>query len=146
MQQLRGQEFKEILPAAALTLVSRAEFLWSLERQEQELSSCWDVQQFGHNSHGPKLGGLLRPFLWGDLGRHLTQCHLGVGLPLYWVASWSIQLFGHNTPTLQTGQWSHTIGRTITCNGRPKSIDLLGFHWYYTSKSFRAQIFITKGA
>jgi len=38
-----------------------------------------------------KCGGLL----WG-LGPHLTQCGLGRGLPLYQVASWSIQTFGHN--------------------------------------------------
>ena len=30
------------------------------------------------------------------LGPHLTQCGLGRGLPLYQVASWSIQPFGHN--------------------------------------------------
>jgi len=41
------------------------------------------------------------PFL-GELGPHLTQCRLGRGLPPYQVASWSIQPFGHNTPTLQT--------------------------------------------
>jgi len=38
---------------------------------------------------------------------------------------WSIQPFGYSTPTLQTGQtgeWSRScIGRTITCNGRPKT-------------------------
>ena len=41
---------------------------------------------------------------WGEaavgagspLGPHLTQCGLGRGLPLYQVASWSIQPFGHN--------------------------------------------------
>jgi len=39
-----------------------------------------------------------------DMGPHLTQCGLGWGLPSYQVASWSIQPFGQNTPTLQTGQ------------------------------------------
>ena len=37
--------------------------------------------------------------LWGagsPQGPHLTQCGLGRGLPLYQVASWSIQPFGHN--------------------------------------------------
>ena len=64
---------------------------------EQELSSCWDGLPFGHNRHGPKVGrGCCR-----GLGRHwvlphLTQCGLGRGLPIYQVASWSIQPFGHN--------------------------------------------------
>jgi len=58
----------------------------------QELSSCWDGRPFGHNRHGPKSGDGL---LWG-LGPHLTQCGLGRNLPLYQVASWSIQPFGHN--------------------------------------------------
>ena len=70
---------------------------------EQELSSCWDGRSFGHNSHGPKSGGLLCPFLWGELGPHLTQCRLGWSLPPYQVVSWSIQLFGHNTHGLKSG-------------------------------------------
>jgi len=32
----------------------------------------------------------------GELGPHLTQCGQGPVLPIYQVASWSIQLFGHN--------------------------------------------------
>jgi len=76
------------------------------------------------NIHGPKSGGLLCPLPWVEPGPHLTQCGLGRGLPPYQMASWSIQLFGHNTPTLQTdrqtGQRSRSIyGRTVTCNGRP---------------------------
>jgi len=49
------------------------------------------------------------------------------GLHSYEQASLSIQPFGHNTPTLQTGQteeWSRTIARTVSCNGdkqRPTS-------------------------
>jgi len=46
--------------------------------------------------------GQLSPFPWRELGPHLTQCRLGRGLPPYQMASWSIQPFGHNTPTLQT--------------------------------------------
>ena len=44
------------------------------------------------------------PLSVGELSPHLTKCRLGRGLPVptYQVASWSIQLFGHNTPTLQT--------------------------------------------
>jgi len=36
-------------------------------------------------------------------GISCVQCRLGRGLTPYQVASWSIQPFGHNTPTLQTG-------------------------------------------
>jgi len=54
---------------------------------------------------GEKCRGLLCPFQWGgELGPHLSQYGLGRGLPPYQVASWTIQPFGHNTPTLQTGQ------------------------------------------
>jgi len=44
----------------------------------------------------------------GELGPHLTQCGLGRGLPPCQVSSWSIQPFGHNTPTPQTGQTDKT--------------------------------------
>ena len=64
--------------------------------KRQKLTSCWDRRPFGHNRHGPKSGGLLYPFFWGELGPHLTQCGLRWGLPLYQVSSWSIQPFGHN--------------------------------------------------
>ena len=54
---------------------------------------------------------------WGMLGPHLTQCGLGRGLPPYHLASWSIQPFGHSTPTLQTGHrqdnGTDSIGRTV---------------------------------
>jgi len=46
--------------------------------------------------------GLLCLFLKGELGSHLTQCGLVRRLPPYQVTSWSIQAFGHNTPTWQT--------------------------------------------
>jgi len=55
----------------------------------------------------------------GELGPHLKQCGQGQGLPACQVSSWSIQLFGHNTPTLQTdrtgqtGRRSDSIGRTV---------------------------------
>jgi len=44
----------------------------------------------------------LCPFGEGELGPHLTQCGQGRGLPAHQVSSWSIQPFGHNTPTSQT--------------------------------------------
>jgi len=40
--------------------------------------------------------------LLGELGPHLTQCGRSGGQPPRQVSSWSIQLFGHNTPTSQT--------------------------------------------
>ena len=40
--------------------------------------------------------GLCLLFGGGEMGLHLPQCGLGRCLPLYQVASWSIQPFGHN--------------------------------------------------
>jgi len=51
-----------------------------------------------------KVSGCCAPFRGGDLGPHVTQCGLDRGLPVYQVASSSIQPFGHNTPTSQTGE------------------------------------------
>jgi len=81
--------------------------------------TSWSIQPFGHNRHGLrfirtqaclltvncKSGGLLSavPLSIGDLYGHLTQCRLGQGLPLYEVASWCIQPFGHNRHGLKSG-------------------------------------------
>ena len=65
---------------------------------------------FGHNRHAPKIGGAVA--FSGQLGPHLTQC--GRGLPPCQVSSLSIQPFGHNTPTFQTGQDRTDIDRTQT--------------------------------
>ena len=80
--------------------------------------ASWSIQPFGHNSHGPKIRGMLCPFFGGGLGLHLIQCGLGRGLPLCQVSSWSIQPVGHNTPMSQTdrqdnGPISYNIGWTI---------------------------------
>ena len=89
---------------------------------QQQFRSCWDGRPC--QSSGPKSKGLLCPFPWGELGPHVT-CGLVRGLPPYQVASWSVQLFGHNTPTLQagqtdrTGQRCYSSERTFT-NGRLK--------------------------
>jgi len=56
---------------------------------------------------GQKLGGAV-PFL-GELGDYMTPCDLGRGVPLYQVASWSMQPFGHNTPTLQDTDRQTTV-------------------------------------
>jgi len=45
---------------------------------------------------GRKWGGAAVHGAASPLGSHLTQCGLGQCLPLYQVASWSIQPFGHN--------------------------------------------------
>jgi len=50
---------------------------------------------------GQELGGGCAPFGEGTW-LHLTQCSRG--LPPCQVSSWSIQPFGHNTPTSQTLQ------------------------------------------
>jgi len=66
---------------------------WGLHPFQVASSS---IQPFGHNRHGPK-SGRLYPFRGGELGPHLTQCHLGQesrDLSPYQVASWSIQPFG----------------------------------------------------
>jgi len=75
---------------------------------------------------GRKLGSCA-PFGEGDLGPHLTHCGQGRGLhvPARQVSSWSIQPFGHYTPTLQTdedrpdnGLIAYRANRFT--NGRPK--------------------------
>jgi len=76
----------------------------------------WSIQPFGHNKHGPKSWGLLRPHLGVP---HLTQSRLGRGLPSYQVASSSIQPQYTNVTDRQdrterqTGQRSDSIGRTV---------------------------------
>ena len=74
---------------------------------------------------GRKVRGLLCPFPWGG--------HLGRGLPPYHVASWSIQLFGHNTPTSKIGQKgqadrqrSDSIRRTVFTARRNYASAVLG--------------------
>jgi len=42
------------------------------------VNSCWDKRPFGHNRHELKSGGgAAVPLSVGELGPHLTQCHLG---------------------------------------------------------------------
>ena len=111
-----------------------------LNWNKQELSSCWDGRPCRHKRHGPKSGGgeLQYSFPLRELGPNLAQCTLGRGLPPYHVASWSIQPFGHNTPTLQTDkqdrQLSRIIGRTVTY-GRPKN--RLSRSWSSASDNYR---------
>ena len=68
-----------------------------------ELSSCWDGWLFGHDRHGQKSGGLLCLFPWeGAASPSNTMWRELRPIPQYQMESWSIQPFGHNTPTLQT--------------------------------------------
>jgi len=72
------------------------------------------------NRHGPKIGGCCAPsllFCWGGAGP-ITQYSLGWGLPSCQVASWSIELFGHNTPTLQLTSQTDTDSRRSDSRGR----------------------------
>ena len=69
---------------------------------------------------GQKVLGLLCPSSGSGFGLHLIRCDQGRGLPPYQVASWSIEPFGHNTPTSQTDrqtgqdrQRSDSIGRIV---------------------------------
>jgi len=72
-------------------------------------------------------GGLLCPFPRGRAGSPSNTMSPRPRLPPYQVAPWSIQPFGHNTPTLQTERTDRTtvpysIRQTVTCNGRPKNL------------------------
>jgi len=53
--------------------------------------AVWPQQTLAEN-----WGGSSAPLREGELGPYLTQCRVGRGLPLYQVASWSMQPFGHN--------------------------------------------------
>jgi len=59
--------------------------------------ASWSIQPFGHNKHGPKIGGLCPLFGGGEQGPHLTQSRLGQ------VGSWSMQPFGRNRYGQKTG-------------------------------------------
>jgi len=74
---------------------------------------------------GQKVGAAVPLSVGWGLGPHLTQCGLWAEayLPTKWHLDPSNRL-DYNTPTLQTDkqdrQRTHSMGRTVTCNGRPK--------------------------
>ena len=81
------------------------------------------IQPFGHNRHGPKIGGVCRILGEGELGPRLAHCDLNRGLPTCQVPSSSIQPFGHNRhgpklgappPFLRTGIWV-PISHSVAC-------------------------------
>ena len=93
----------------------------SLQYGELWRTSGWD--RFVSLGHPCKFQRVLR-LPWGELGPHLTHCGVGWDLPVYQVASWPIQPFGHNTPTLQTDHKPQTVfGADV-----PHSMGELGLH------------------
>jgi len=80
-------------------------------------SAVAEMGDRGHNRHGPKTGGLLRP-LRRYLGTRLIQSGLGRGLFPYQVASSSIQPFGHNKNGPKIGGSAPFLGRG---DGSPSS-------------------------
>ena len=84
----------------------------------------WSTQPFGQNIHGPK-GGCAVPLsvggarsssnnvTWAEAYPH-TKWHLDPSNCLATIHQCYRQ-------TGQSGQWSRSTGRTVTCNGRPKS-------------------------
>jgi len=104
------------------------EMYYNTKQTQQVLGRRWAGRQFDQNSHGPKIGGCA-PY-GGKLDPHVAQCGLGPGLPLYQVASWSIQSFGHNRHGPKNwGLWSPFLGEgagstsnTILLGPRPTSL------------------------
>jgi len=90
---------------------------------EQELSSCWDGRPC-RSKVGRNVEGAAVSFSVGEQGPHLTQCRL-VEAYLRTSGSWSIQPFGHNTPTLQTDR--HQAGQTGQLSRAPQ----FSAHIYY---------------
>jgi len=84
--------------------------------QDRGLPTCqvlsWSIQLFGHNRHGPKIGGegCAPLFVEGEMGPRITQSRLGRGLPPYQVASWYIQPFGHNRRWPKIGRGCAPLG------------------------------------
>jgi len=54
---------------------------WPGPRSTSYQVASLSIEPFGHNIHGPKIGWWLSPFLYRELGPHLTQTRLGRGLP-----------------------------------------------------------------
>jgi len=67
--------------------------------------------------------GAAVPLPWGELGSHLTQCCLGRAyLRTKWHLDPSCRLATICQHSRQTGQWYHSTGWSVTCNGGPKTI------------------------
>jgi len=99
----------------------------SNERQWKNFDKCSAVAEMGDRLTTIDMGrkeGAAVPLSGKELGPDLTQCRLGQALPRtewYELVSWSVQPFGHNTPTLQTDRTTvrqHKANRFT--NGHPK--------------------------
>jgi len=115
----------------------------SLSKQVLSMSS-WGGRPFSHNRHGPKIGGCA--LLWRGMGFHLIQCRLHQGLPPCQDSSWSIQPFGHNTPTLQTDrqtdrQRTDSIGRTVYQRSPQNKMYWLQHWWPYDNHCCRSSFY-----
>jgi len=99
-------------------------------------------------------GILIHPAIWqqqiwakiqgGEVGPYLTQCGQGWGLPACQVLSWSVQPFGHNTPTSQTDRYTgqtdrqrtDSIGRTVLQVVAQKPEKSTPISWYHYHRIF----------
>jgi len=86
--------------------------------------ASWSIQPFWPQQIWAENCGTV-PF-WGGGAGSLIECGQGRGLPLRQVLSWSVQPFGHNTPTSQTDRQVRTDRTTARwcranrfANGRP---------------------------
>ena len=84
-------------------------------RTKLHLDPCIRLAIIDSTPFGGGAESLNKNVAWAEA--QLIQCGLIRGLPVYRVSSWSIQPFGHNTPTLQTDtqetQRSHSRGQTV---------------------------------
>jgi len=97
--------------------VAFTEYSLTQQRIQVYLHTTWHPDPCSRlaTRHEPKKKGLC-PVGGGELGPHLTQCHLGQGLPACQISSSSVKPFGHNTRVLQTTL--HDNSRTLHSNGR----------------------------
>jgi len=95
---------KHHLPRHCLQPISYSTVLAVPTINFNKSSAVAEMVDRGHNRHGPRRWGLLRPFR-AEMGPRLIQCGLGRGLLPYQVASSSIEPFGHNKHGSKTGWW-----------------------------------------
>jgi len=111
------------------------------------LHTNWHLDSSSHlatTDMGWKLGELCR-FGGGRARLHLTQCGQGRGLPGCQVSSWSIQPFGHNTPTSQTGQTDRQDGTDRQrCDSIGQTVlQTVAQEWQNTAKIVKVEIVCT---
>ena len=112
----------------------------TMSRVEAYLPTKWHLDLSSHlaTTGIDRILGGCSPLGEEDLCSHQTECGQGRGLPACQVSSWSVQPFGHNTPTLQTCQTDRTglqpdrqrsdsIGRTVLQTVAQKRMQALGW-------------------